>query len=99
MSLDFLEVTGLLLFGVAIVLSTWRLLKGPTTPDRIVAGDTLNIIATAGIVLLAALFDNPIYLDVALIYGVLSFVGTVALARTIEARSVSVDPADSEKAS
>jgi len=89
MSLDFLEISGLLLFGVAIALSGWRLLKGPTTPDRIVAGDTLNVIATAGIVLLAALFDNPIYLDVALIYGVLSFVGTVALARTIEARSVS----------
>lgn len=82
-----LETIGLLLFGAAILMSAWRLLKGPATPDRIVAGDTLNVIATAGIALLAALFDNPIYLDVALIYGVLSFVGTVALARTIEARS------------
>jgi multicomponent Na+:H+ antiporter subunit F len=97
MNLDFLEVTGLLLFGIAIVLSGWRLLKGPTTPDRIVAAGTLNVMATAGIVLLAVLFDNPIYLDVALIYGVLSFVSTVALARTIEARSV--ETSESEKAS
>jgi len=85
MSLDVLELVGLLLLGVAVLLSTWRLLKGPTTPDHIVAADTLNVMATAGIALLAAVFDNPIYLDVALIYGVLSFVGTVALARTIEA--------------
>ena len=85
MSFDFLELGGLLLFGVAVLLSTWRLIKGPTTPDRIVAADTLNVMATAGIALLAALFDNPVYLDVALVYGTLSFVGTVALARTIEA--------------
>jgi multisubunit Na+/H+ antiporter MnhF subunit len=85
MSVDFLELGGVLLFGVAVLLSGWRLLKGPTTPDRIVAADTLNVMATAGIALLAALFDNPVYLDVALIYGTLSFVGTVALARTIEA--------------
>lgn len=85
MSLDLLEMAGLSLFGVAVLLSAWRLLKGPTTPDRIVAADTLNVMATAGIALLAALYDNPIYLDVALVYGTLSFVGTVALARTIEA--------------
>lgn len=93
MSLDFLEIGGLLLFGAAIAMSAWRLLKGPTTPDRIVAADTLNVIATAGIALLAAVFDNPIYLDVALVYGVLSFVGTVALARAIEAKSIKVGPA------
>ena len=83
-----LEIAGLLLFGAAILLSSWRLLKGPTTPDRIVAADTLNVIATAGIALLAALFDNPVYLDIALVYGTLAFVGTIALARSIEPRSV-----------
>ena len=87
MNLGLLELAGLLLFGVAVLLSAWRLIIGPTTPDRIVAADTLNVMATAGIALLAAVFDNPIYLDVALIYGTLSFVGTVALARTIEAGS------------
>jgi len=87
MSLDVLETMGLLLFGAAILMSSWRLLSGPTSPDRIIAADTLNVIATAGIALLAAVFDNPIYLDVALIYGVLAFVGTVALARTIEGPS------------
>lgn len=87
MTVTMIEMVGLVLFGLAILLSAWRFLVGPTAPDRIVASDTLNVIATVGIALLAALFGNPIYLDVALIYGVLSFVGTVALARTIEARS------------
>ena len=52
--------------------------------DRLVAADTLAVITTAGLAGLAAVFDNPIYLDVALVYGTLAFVGTVALARAIE---------------
>ncbi len=62
----------------------YRLLAGPTTPDRVVAADTLSVIATAGLAALALLFDNPIYLDVALVFGALSFVGVVAIARALE---------------
>jgi len=75
-------VVGLL--AIAILLSTVRLLLGPTTPDRVVAADTLAVITTAGLVILASVFENPIYLDVALVYGALAFVGTVAVARAIE---------------
>lgn len=74
----------LLLMGAALVLGLVRLFLGPSTPDRIVAADTLAVIATAGIVILAALFGSALYLDVALTYGVLAFVGVVALARIIE---------------
>ena len=52
--------------------------------DRIVAADTLSVITTAGIAGLAVVLDNPLYLDIALIYGVLAFVAVVALARAIE---------------
>jgi len=82
--LPVLHLLAVLLLAVAIAFSVIRLLLGPTALDRLVAADTLAVITTAGLAGLAAVFDNPIYLDVALVYGTLAFVGTVALARAIE---------------
>ena len=84
MILSALHLLAVLLLAVAIGFSVIRLLLGPTALDRLVAADTLAVITTAGLAGLAAVFDNPIYLDVALVYGTLAFVGTVALARAIE---------------
>lgn len=80
-AIDWLILT---ILAAGVVLAFVRLWLGPYAPDRIVAADTLSVIATAGVVLLALFLDSPVYLDVALIYGVLAFVGVVALARTIE---------------
>ncbi len=80
----YLEIFGLILIVGALVLGLWRLFKGPTVPDRVVAADTLAIIVTAGLVWLASQLDNPIYLDIALVYGVLAFVAVIAIARAIE---------------
>lgn len=84
MSLNVLEQIALILVGVALLLGLVRLGLGPRAPDRIVAADTLAVIATAGLAVLAVVLDSPLYLDVALIYGVLAFAGVVAIARTIE---------------
>ena len=78
------EIIVLTLLGAACAMALLRLWKGPGTADRIVAADTLSVIATGAIVILALLFDSALYLDVALLYGVLAFVGVVALARAIE---------------
>lgn len=86
MSLSFLQMLAVLLLFISVILSMARLLIGPTTADKLVATDTLAVISTAAIVVLAAVFDNPVYLDVALVYGTLAFVGTVALARSIEGK-------------
>ncbi|MEW8626952.1 MAG: monovalent cation/H+ antiporter complex subunit F [Candidatus Thiodiazotropha sp.] len=84
MTLTPLEIVALGLLGAAVLLSLLRLILGPTAPDRVVAADTLAVITTSGLVVLAALLGSPLYLDVALIYGTLAFVGVVAIARTIE---------------
>jgi multisubunit Na+/H+ antiporter MnhF subunit len=85
----FAELNGLewLVLGIlacAMVLAFARLTLGPDAPDRLVAADSLGVIATAGLALVAWLLRSALYLDVALVYGVLSFVGVVALARAIE---------------
>ncbi len=84
MTASFLQTLAIALLLTGLGLSTIRLFLGPTAADRVVAADTLAVITTAGLVGLAAWFDNPVYLDVALVYGTLAFVGTVAMARTIE---------------
>jgi len=74
----------LAIIGVAVVLCLLRMLKGPTTPDRAVAVDTLATVTTALLVLLGFIFKRYVYLDVSLVYAVLTFVGTVAIARYLE---------------
>lgn len=79
-----LELLAFAILGLALLLGLLRLALGPHSPDRIVAADTLSVITTAGLAGLAAFLQSPLYLDVALIYGVLAFVGVVAIARAIE---------------
>jgi multisubunit Na+/H+ antiporter MnhF subunit len=84
MTLTLIETVALIMLGGAVLLSLFRLLIGPSAPDRVVAADTLAVITTSALVVLAALLGSPLYLDVALIYGTLAFVGVVTIARAIE---------------
>ena len=76
--------TGALLAVAGIVLALLRLLKGPATVDRVVALDAMTVISISLIVFIGKMAGRVIYLDVALIYGLISFVGVVALARYLE---------------
>ncbi len=74
----------LIVLGLAILFVVYRGVVGPTPSDRIVALDNITTITTAGLVLLGLFFERYIYIDVALIYGVLSFIGVLTLARYLE---------------
>ena len=77
-----IECTGTaLLLVFAAMLSIYRTIRGPTLPDRIVA---VNVIATCTIiihVLIAVIVDQPMFVDIALTYAMLSFLVTLAAAR------------------
>jgi multicomponent Na+:H+ antiporter subunit F len=72
------------LIFLGIVFGIIRLVVGPDTVDRVVAVDLLTINAIAVIALLAHIANRFIYLDVALVYGLLSFLGVLAVARYLE---------------
>jgi multicomponent Na+:H+ antiporter subunit F len=76
-------ITSMMIF-FSIVLGIIRLIKGPDTVDRVVAIDLLTIVTIALIALLAHTSGRFIYLDVALVYGLLSFLGVLAVARYLE---------------
>jgi multicomponent K+:H+ antiporter subunit F len=68
---------------VAILLCTWRLLRGPDATDRVLAVDTLYINAVGLIVLLSIRMGSALLFEAALLVAMLGFVSTVALARYI----------------
>jgi len=72
------------LVGIAFLMALYRFFKGPSAADRVVAFDVLTIIAITGIVLVAMAESRGIYLDVALVYALLSFLGVIVVARYLE---------------
>lgn len=69
------------LVAAAVALSFWRLLRGPSAPDRILALDTLYVNTIALLVLLGIHLDSPLYFEAALLIALMGFVGTVALCK------------------
>ncbi|MCD6559213.1 cation:proton antiporter [Thermococci archaeon] len=61
-----------------------RVFFGPSVPDRVVGVDTLNTLIVAGMVLLGAAYDRTIYIDIAIVYALLSYIGTLAIARYLQ---------------
>jgi len=79
LALDF----ALVAVALAMALCGWRLLRGPSLPDRILALDTLAINAAALVVLLGIRWQTAMLFEAALIIAMLGFVSTVALARFV----------------
>ncbi|WP_019557813.1 K+/H+ antiporter subunit F [Thiomicrorhabdus arctica] len=67
--------------SIAFVLSTIRLIKGPSVPDRILALDTLYINSIALLVLLGIHLESALYFESALLIALMGFVGTIALSK------------------
>lgn len=71
----------LALVAAAVALSFWRLLIGPSAPDRILALDTLYINTIALLILLGLRLNSNLYFEAALLIAVIGFVGTLALCK------------------
>ncbi len=71
---------------VSIALTFVRMIKGPTAADRTVALDGMTIITISLIVYIAYYMNRIIYLDIAIVYALMSFIGVVAVARYLEGR-------------
>ena len=74
--------------GLAMLLATWRLLRGPTVPDRILALDTLSVTAIAQLMLFGMHLDSPVYFEAALIIAMLGFGTTVVLSKYVLRRDI-----------
>ena len=70
-----------LMVSFALLMSFYRLVKGPSKPDRILALDTLYVNTIALLVITGIYLKSMVYFEAALLIAVLGFVGTVALSK------------------
>ena len=79
--LDLAILIGIGAVTLTLLLCGWRLLRGPTSVDRVLALDTLYVSLVALVLLLGMRWHTQLLFEAALIVALLGFVGTVALAR------------------
>jgi multicomponent Na+:H+ antiporter subunit F len=81
------ELVAFVMLSFAMVLTFFRLVRGPTLPDRVVALDLFAVLSTAFLTLYAIDSDEQVFLDVAIVLALIAFLGTAAFALYIERRA------------
>jgi multicomponent Na+:H+ antiporter subunit F len=74
----------LLIVILSMVGLLYRIFRGPSVPDRLVALDAIGVMFISSTALLSVLFETELFLDVILLLAVLSFIGTVSFSKFIE---------------
>jgi multicomponent Na+:H+ antiporter subunit F len=69
--------------AVCIVITVARILIGPGAPTRLVAFDTTNTLVVTSMVMMGMMFNHAIFIDVAIVYALLSFTMTLYVAKYI----------------
>ncbi|MBO0588705.1 Na(+)/H(+) antiporter subunit F1 [Sporosarcina sp. E16_8] len=72
----------LVLLSIAGLL--YRVLRGPSIPDRLVALDSIGVMLISAIALLSVIFDTGFFMEVILLIAIMSFIGTVSFSKFIE---------------
>lgn len=81
---NYLIYTAVAISLISGLVALVRFAKGPNNVDRIVAFDVISTIGIALILLMATLMKRFIYVDVALVYAILGFIGVVVVSRFIK---------------
>jgi multicomponent Na+:H+ antiporter subunit F len=69
---------------VCIIIIMVRVFMGPGAPTRLVAFDTVNTLVVTSLVIVAMMFKHVIFVDVAIVYALLSFTMTLYVAKYIQ---------------
>ena len=85
----------LALFMVAIALLLYRVVRGPSMPDRAIALDTIGVNLISAIAIVSIVLKTKAFLEAILILGILAFIGTIAFSKYIE-RGVIVERKSSD---
>lgn len=78
----YLVILGLLLLSITLCII--RVFIGPTAPDRVVGLDTINTLVIVGMVVFGIATTSVIYIDVAIVYALLSYISTLFIAKYLE---------------
>lgn len=74
-----LSILSFVLFG-----SLYRVIKGPSLADRVIALDTVGVTMIAMVAVFSILLRTSAFFEVILLLSILSFIGTIAMSKFIE---------------
>ena len=77
-------IISLVLFMLAIGLLLYRVIIGPTLPDRAIALDTIGVNLISAIAIVSIVLNTKAFLEAILILGILAFIGTIAFSKYVE---------------
>jgi multicomponent Na+:H+ antiporter subunit F len=80
---EFDWLPAVIVMAVCIIIVVVRILIGPGAPTRLVAFDTTNTLVVASLVIVGMMFNHVIFIDVAIVYALLSFTMTLYVAKYI----------------
>ncbi|OOE00563.1 Na(+)/H(+) antiporter subunit F [Anoxybacillus kestanbolensis] len=86
----------LVILSIAMVGFLYRVVKGPSAADRVIALDVMGITLAGIVAIVSILLNTSAFLDVILLIGILAFVGTVAFAKFLE-KGVVIERGDRDR--
>lgn len=75
-------------FALSLLLNLWRLASAPTSPDRILAVDTMVVNVIALVVLYSVMKGTELNFEAAMLFSMTGFVSTVAFCKYLLRRSI-----------
>lgn len=75
-----------MIYALLAVISLYRVFKGPSSADRMVAADNADILITCALVLFSVFSGRGIYLDIAMVSAILGIIDTMLVGRYLEGR-------------
>jgi multicomponent Na+:H+ antiporter subunit F len=92
--LIFAKTIALVLVSIGLLAVTWRLMRGPSSADRVIATDMLSLLAICFAALAAGITGYRAFLDVAFGIALFGFLAAVAFSVLMERASASQEPAE-----
>ena len=83
---EYASVFAIVILVLALLITVYRVVVGPTLPDRVIALDMLVGIVIGFIAVIALRTGYTLYIDIAIALGLVGFLATVAFARFVLAR-------------
>lgn len=74
----------LLFCSISMLGLIYRVIKGPSVPDRVIALDAIGVHLVAITALISVVLKSHSFLEIILLIGILAFIGTVAFAKYLE---------------
>jgi len=81
-----LKLINVILFCVLFVL--FRVIFGPSAADRIVAVDIMGVLIIGMLALFGSVYERSFFMDIGLIWALMSFIASLAFAKILEGRSL-----------